>query len=51
MFVFFFWNILQTADLADVPEEGDSSYLLDVNRQRSDSGEFFLHDQCYSETY
>ncbi|KAM4704861.1 SH3 and cysteine-rich domain-containing protein [Rhinophrynus dorsalis] len=30
-------NRNSTADLADVPEEGDSSFLLDINRHRSDS--------------
>ncbi|XP_072268228.1 SH3 and cysteine-rich domain-containing protein isoform X2 [Pyxicephalus adspersus] len=39
-----------TADLADVPEEGDS-YLLDVNRERSDSVFSYLENgtESYSE--
>ncbi|KAM8967827.1 SH3 and cysteine-rich domain-containing protein [Pelodytes ibericus] len=30
-------NRNSTADLAEVPEEGDSSFLFDISRQRSDS--------------
>ncbi|KAM5157248.1 SH3 and cysteine-rich domain-containing protein [Mantella aurantiaca] len=44
-------NRSSTADLADVPEEGDSSFLLAVNRQRSDSVFTYLENgtELYSE--
>ncbi|CAH2283367.1 SH3 and cysteine-rich domain-containing isoform X1 [Pelobates cultripes] len=33
-------NMNSAADLAEVPEEGDNSFLLDLSRERRDSGEF-----------